>query len=477
MIVPLLAPPHKFRHRTQSSGELINYYLVNNPGDDEFQFIAYPTPGAELFASISGAQVRGMYEWRGTGYVVVDNTFYSVTSAGTTTSRGTLLTSSGPVEFASIEGAGAGEICLVDGSYGYSYLIGTTNFARITDADFPNGTDYITAFDERFIVAQVNSSNWQISATADGRTWAAADVASKRSRDDKIVAPIYNNLYIWLFGEESAETWVDTGAADFPFERQPGLALAFGLIGPHAAVTAGNQIYWVGRNAQGSPLIYTTNGFQPVVISTDSINYRMAISTVTDVRTYNLTMEGHEWVIFTFPTADFTFGYDLTTQQWFELQSYNAATQAQGRHFATSHMLLGNQHIVGGDNNGNLYKLSFDVYEDAGEVIRRRITSDHLDFDMRMVRCTDFNVKAEPGVGLTSGQGVDPQIWLEVSKDFGNTWSTPLMRTLGALGTYGTRLYWGLLGTSRKFTFRLTATDPVPVVIYGARANFNVSRV
>lgn len=475
MIIPLLGAPNKARHRGQSRRELVNYYLVSNSADDEFPFIAYPTPGASLFADITGSVVRGCYEWRGTGYAVIDDIFYQINSSGTYLARGALQTTTGRVEFASIEATG-GEIVMVDGLNGYSYLIGTSDFALITDVDFPSGSQYITSFDERFVVGVHDTSNWQISSVADGRTWAAIDTASKRSRDDKLIAPVYNNLYIWLFGEESAEAWVDTGNADFPFERQPGLALSFGLVTPHGVVVAGNQLYWIGRTAFGSPLIYQSNGFQPMVISTEAINFMMATNDISDAFVYNLIMEGHEWVVFNFPTAGISYVWDLTVQQWFQLSSYDSITSSYRSHFATCHMLLNGQHIVGDNVSGKLYKLDFDVYTEKSLPIQRKIVSDHMDFDTRFVRCSDLEIRAEMGVGLVSGQGSDPKVTLEVSKDFGNTWSVPLTRSLGAIGNFDNRLHWSLIGMSRKFTFRVTAMDPVPIVIYGARANFNVGK-
>lgn len=476
MLIPLIGPPYGMRHRTQSSRELKNFYLVQNPSDEEYPYVAYPTPGATAFCEISGLLCRGMYEWRGTGYVVIDDKFYAVTSAGVATLKGTLSTSNSRVSFASIEGADGGEICLVDGVVGYSYLIATSDFAVISDPDFPNGCETITSFDERFIVGVPNTSNWQISNVATGRVWDALDTASKRSKDDMLMAPVYNNLYIWLFGEESAEAWINTGNSDFTFERQPGLALSFGLVAKHSYTTAGNQLFWVGRTAGGSPLVYASNGFQPSVVSTEDINYLMANNTVSDCEAYTLTMEGHEWVVFNFPTAGFTYVYDLTTSGWFELQSYKPATQEYGVYFANCHMLLGGRHIVGDRYSGNLYELDFDTYTEKGNHIRRRLTSDHMDFDQRIVRCSGLQLKVEAGVGLQEGVGSDPQLWLEVSKDHGYTWTQPIWRSAGAVGAYSNRMLWSLIGTSRKFTFRFTATDPVPWVIYGARVDVKVSK-
>jgi hypothetical protein len=477
MLIPLLAPPNEARHRSHSARKLINYYLVQNRSDEEYPYIAYPSPGATLFASITGNSVRGAIEWRGMGYVVIDASFYSVSPAGSVIYLGALNTSTGRVKMATIEGNNGGQMVITDGLNGYLFLFNTNTFTQITDEDFPNGAEVCTSHDERFIVPVPNTSNWQISNTADGSTWQALQVASKRSKDDLLMAPYYHNLYIWLFGEESIETWINTGNEDFTFERQQGLALSYGLSAKFSIAEAGNQLFWLGRNASGSPMVFQSNGFQPTVVSTDDLNYLFSIAdTVTDVFSYALTIEGHEWVVFTSPSEDWTYVYDLTTQLWFKWESYNSDTLSYGRHFSNCHMLLGNKHIVGDSTSGNLYQLDFSTYTEKGNRIRRIIESDHMDFDRRMVRVSNLEIKCETGVGLTTGQGSDPQMQLELSKDYGNTWGVPRFRSPGKLGKYKDRLHWPSCGSARQLTIRLETTDPCKWVIHGGRLDITPTR-
>ena len=68
---------------------------------------------------------------------------------------------------------------------------------------------------------------------------------------------------------------------------------------------------------------------------------------------------------------------------------------------------------------------------------------------------------AETGVGLSSGQGSDPQVCLRVSDDLGRTWSNEKWRSLGAQGAYRTRVRWNRLGQARDRVFELSGSDPV----------------
>lgn len=68
-------------------------------------------------------------------------------------------------------------------------------------------------------------------------------------------------------------------------------------------------------------------------------------------------------------------------------------------------------------------------------------------------------------------QGANPQIGLEISRDNGKTWGAQMWKSLGVLGRYLSRLEWRRLGSARQFTFKLTQTDPVPIVIVSASLN------
>jgi hypothetical protein len=65
-----------------------------------------------------------------------------------------------------------------------------------------------------------------------------------------------------------------------------------------------------------------------------------------------------------------------------------------------------------------------------------------------------------------------PQATLEVSNDYGNTYTVVGTQSLGAIGQYFIRAVWRTLGRFRQaVTFRLTVTDPVGVYIIGAEAS------
>lgn len=81
-----------------------------------------------------------------------------------------------------------------------------------------------------------------------------------------------------------------------------------------------------------------------------------------------------------------------------------------------------------------------------------------------MLFVANLQVLMETGVGLTTGQGSDPQLLLSWSKDYGHTWSPEQWLPIGTIGDYLTRVRLaGRLGQGRGWCFRVVVTDPIPV--------------
>jgi hypothetical protein len=71
----------------------------------------------------------------------------------------------------------------------------------------------------------------------------------------------------------------------------------------------------------------------------------------------------------------------------------------------------------------------------------------------------------DTGQGIQSGEGSDPKLMMQVSKDGGRTWGNERMASLGRVGQYrGPRVVFRRLGSARDFVFKFTLTDPVPFI-------------
>jgi hypothetical protein len=76
----------------------------------------------------------------------------------------------------------------------------------------------------------------------------------------------------------------------------------------------------------------------------------------------------------------------------------------------------------------------------------------------------------EQGQGSATGQGQNPQIMLQVSRDGGYTYGNEMWTTFGAAGQYLHRAEWRRLGVSRNYVWKFRITDPVKVTMISAAA-------
>ena len=95
--------------------------------------------------------------------------------------------------------------------------------------------------------------------------------------------------------------------------------------------------------------------------------------------------------------------------------------------------------------------------------IRRMRQAPHLSDEQGWLYYERLQLDLESGVGLTDGQGEDPQVMLQWSDDGGHTWSREHWVSAGRGGAYTWRALWRRLGRSRDRVFRLVISDPVKV--------------
>jgi hypothetical protein len=112
-----------------------------------------------------------------------------------------------------------------------------------------------------------------------------------------------------------------------------------------------------------------------------------------------------------------------------------------------------------------VYTLDENKFTDNGQTIVRELVTRHGSSDFNMITVAEFFLDMETGVGLQTGQGSQPQITLDVSKDNGRTWSNPRLLSVGAVGKYMTRVIARRFGSARDFVFRVRMTDPVKFVV------------
>lgn len=443
----------------------INCYYEFSKDGDKTSVSIIGTPGKELFVSFGDTPVRGMHVPQDSDYcyMVHRGTFYEVNNAGVKTSRGTLNTTSGMV---SMDDNGT-QVQIVDGTDGWIYNTSTLAFTEITDADYP--ANPITAcFDSgRFINSFVSSGRFYGSDAYDGTSWSGTNFATAESQPDYLhrVFSLYGQVI--LFGTNTIEPWSNAGLPGFPYLRVGGASAEYGLAARWSLARFMGSAAFLARVRGGQSIVGMLDGYNVRRISTAEVDHVInGYASVDDATAFSYTLGGHPMYQLNFPTAGTSWLYDGLTDLWSELKS-----DGLDRDRGEISVEFQNDLLISDYSTGDVYKLKSDVYTENGDTIRMELTSRHLYNEGKLIPISSFQVDGEMGVGLVSGQGVDPVMMISFSVDGGRTFGSEVMVPMGSIGEYLNRARLTRLGSARDWVFRIAITDPVKRIITGVFIN------
>ena len=449
-MIPFAIHSYQNRSLPVSAQRCVNFYPETQPLGARSKIVLHGTPGLNLFSTCGSGPVDGIYCFKGVLYAVSGRKLYWINQSGTATEVGTI--GSGRVSIAD----NGLEMLIVNGTTGYTY--NGIDLEEITAAGF-YAADTVTYQDGYFILNRSGTGQFFISNLLDGQTYGGLDYATAESAPDDTLAVWSDHREIWLFGKNTIEVWSNTGAADFPFERNNGVMIEKGLGATHSVAKMDNSLVWLGNDL----IIYRANGYTPTRISQYGVETAISgYSTVSDAFAYSYADGGHTFYVLTFPTESKTWVYDASTQLWHERSYWNAG---EYRHRSNCYAYCYGKHLVGDFENGNIYELDLDTYSDNGDEIRRQANSSHIHKDGDRMFQPRVEIFMESGVGL-SGES-EPQAMLQWSDDGGKTWGNEHWSGMGAIGEYGKRIVWNRLGSYRQRVYRLVISDPVKTVTIG----------
>lgn len=413
-------------------------------------------PGLSLFASLTG-EVRGMIEVNGRCFVVAGDKLCELNDSGAVTVLGTLVTTSGPVDMA----WGTQQLVVVDGPNGYVFSTSLGTFMRITSPGWL-GSRRVAYLDGYFVFVQPNTQRFYISAIDDASNLDALDFASAESSPDAIVSHLLNHREIWLLGETTTEVWFNSGDVDFPFSRNQGAILDVGCVAAFSAQRIDNGLMWFGRDANGSGIVYRTNGYQVQRVSTIAVEE--ALQATTDqagAKAYVYQQDGQTFYCLNVPGVPSTWVYEASTGAWHERCDLDSNGEFEALR-VTDHTFALGLHLVG-DAAGKVYLL--DKTKNTFNGSRRKCTriSPHASVpSLDWVTHREFVLDIQ--MGLTA-QVVNPVAELSWSNDGGMTFGNPVQKSIGAVGQYFSRVVWRRLGTARDRVWRLDFSDDAPFSI------------
>lgn len=465
MKTPILGQAYEARYKVLAADQMINLFPETAPSDAKESAMLSVCPGLRSYAGpVNDYPVRNLY-LSSTGkcyafinslvYVVESGTFYLTTGSLTTTEGIIAVTDNGT------------QLMIVDGVNGYILDMTSSVITQITDPDFPNGATVCLYMDSYFLVNVPNSFEFQWSATNDGLSWDALDFASAEGSPDFITAGIVVNREIWWFGPTSKEVFYSTGT-DTVFERVAGGFTDQGCTAQRALVQADNTCFWLGQDKNGTAMIYRGRGYTSTRISTHAIEWQMSdYSDVSDCIAWAHQMDGHTFIVFTFPTAEKTWVFDVSTNSWHQRAGFGDDGQFN-QYIPVFHVFFEGKHLVGDSTKGRVMEITFDVHDYIGNPRKCLRSWRQPNAEKALQTFPLLEIDCQMGVGISSGQGSDPLLMMRYSNDGGSTFTNERTATLGKIGEYGSLCRFWDCGSARDRVWEISATDPVPFAVVGA---------
>lgn len=387
-----------------------------------------------------------------------------------------------PVSFAD---NGVTGVFVDGGALGYTVNLADNSWGGILQD--PTGTfvgsvraDYMDTF---LTFAMPGTNEWTCSLGLQV-AFNALQTGAAASYPDQIITHAVNLRNVFLFKQFTTETWYLSGAVPFPFEEWPNQFIPYGIAGPYALARADSNLFWLSRNKDGQVIAVMNDGTSAVkAISTRALEYRWSLyPTVQDCLLYTYQQAGHTFVIFHFPMADESWGYDLSTKQWHrrtwcdgngllhrERVAFHAAVTDKNGYPPTN---------VGMDwATGHIYALDQNLFTDVGGPIVCIRSFPHILSNLNNVTIPAITVDLATGTipntgeinqqlspwsqGFSNGFGPllvneSPQIALRLSRDGGGTWGNFRKQGFVSAGRYRSPLRWRGNGMGRDMVFEIS---------------------
>lgn len=430
-------------------------------------------PGLLLGARLNtSAQIDGIYWWDDIeriilvsgGHVWVMNSSFSGTDLGSATN----LMASGTRAIFATDGtrvyiANGGRIIQSDGNT-------TVNTIYIADADAPTAVTHIVNIDGYLLANSVGTQRIYFSELEDPTTWSALDFFSAGGVPDDVVAIHEFRKEIYIFGKLSFEIWENDG--ETPFSRIGGGYHNTGCIAPYSIVNTDDGVMWLDNKKR--IVRFSGGSIEHVATPYDKDIERFQV--VSDCQADRLDILGREFYLFAFPSEQRTLVYNLTDNNWSEFGFWNVAGGFWERFIGNCYAYspAWNQYIWGTrKNDGAIYKMSPNYFDDDGNIIRMQSLSGHISYGTnKRKRNNTFSMRAKRGrITDTS----EPSLILRVNDDDAG-WSNEISLSLGKLGNTYNTIRKHRLGVYHTRQYEFTATNACGISFGKAKEDIYVEQ-
>jgi len=427
-------------------------------------------------------------------YFVLGNKVFEINSIFTITEIGTINTVVGTVCMC----VGGQYLLIVDGTGGWIYNVvthsGWTQIPGPPVTAFPIAPTSCAEQEGYFLVNDDGTQQCYQSAFEDPTKWNALNRFPVNYNSCAAANPLIAirsvNGRMLMFARGFIQVYTRKAVLSLAFQPDQNLVFYYGVLSQGAIVVGTSGTYGEPENqfaifmcqtSDGTRKFMKTSGERPTVVSTFSIDYRLnRLKNPSNCDSFIWTENGQTFAVFNFRTDNLSLVYIVNNQTFFDLKYLNDTA-----YFGQSFMFFQNKKLLTSALNGFVYELSEDFLDNDGTPIKRlRITDNFRVAGYKNIQGNYLELYFQQGVGLVGRSdpngahyvyGADPQVYLYISYDGGQTFSEPMRQTIGLSGRRMTTTRFEGLGYSKDWTFKLEIMAPVQVFLMGASFNYTIA--
>lgn len=451
------------KSRTANPRECIN--LIYLPDDVLGKKSLINTPGLETYIDTQHtAEVRGMSVMKNVLYIVVgDKLFYK--GAGGVLSEVTdgdrILTKTGPVDMVN----NGTYLKIDDGSYGYVYKRDSGSLTKLNEERYNFlGGGSSTFLDGYFLYHVADTEYFYRSTVHNPLEYDVNENNRVMDPPGDIMKIHAGNGELIVFKNDSMSIFENTGDSEFAFQQRNGSEQSIGLGAKNSVVTLDNTIFWFTDQRS----VMVLDGYTPRRKTPPQVEWQFEqYNTVSDAVAFGYELGGLTFYQLNFPTENASWLYEVKTNNWVKLKSYQTYGHFDGRHRANCYAKFNGMNLVGDYENGKVYQIKDGIYQDDGHTIHREVQCPVDNPGADEWSPGGFQFDFEPAVGNTDE--TDPVCLFKYSRDGGYSWSNTRTANLGKKGEYNREVKFHRVGTGKKWVINVRVSDPVNVVITEAK--------
>lgn len=467
--IAIVGPSAEHRDSSFSSQVTMNFIPeIHETGAGRSLLV--PWPGSKAFASIVGSNPRGMRELGGVTYKISGTTLYSVTSAGLETPLGTIEGTQRCV----MRDDGV-NLIIATGSKWYQYNTDTSTLTEFTSPTTSTGlvlgqgnsVDFLNGF----AIYDVKGGKFYMADFGDPDSFQNNNFATAESSPDDLKVVFVFNERAYLMGSKSIETWI-ISSGNPPLKKIQNGTMPVGLKDIHSVASSQNFVYFRGDDGW----IYRFSSTQAINITSGFAANAFETFADDTAEAYILEIQGGTFYVINFTANNRTFvfserNHDLSPgiNDWFELST----GADQDLYIGAMYHKAFNKHLIEKKSSGDILELDLNVFTDDGDnIVRVRETppihGGLLGKEGGRLEMSWIEIIMKKGVGLASGQGVDPRLFIQGTFDGANSYSNEEEIEIGRTGEAMIKVKWYHSESFYEAAFRITGYDPVFYSIHGA---------